>query len=200
MPPEPQRDAPGIEVPLFPLKTVLFPGGPLPLRVFEPRYLDMISSCLKENRGFGVVLIREGQEVGPANTYDVGTMAEIVDWYQGSDGLLGVTAEGRERFRINTARRQKDGLNMGAVEFLSPEPRMALPERFAAMARILQEVMDDLGSHYRELAKQYDDASWVGYRFAEILPLPLEQKQQYLEMNDPERRLDLLRPLLKIRS
>ena len=200
MPPEPQQETQHIEVPLFPLKTVLFPGGPLPLRVFETRYLDMISACLKENRGFGVVLIREGEEIGTSSTYEVGTMAEIVDWYQGSDGLLGVTAEGRERFRLNTARKQKDGLNIGTVEFLSPEPRMPLPERFAPMARILEEVMDDLGSHYQEIAKNYKDASWVGYRFAEILPLPLEQKQSYLEMNDPERRLELLRPLLKIKT
>ena len=200
MPPDPQPDQSLVEVPLFPLKTVLFPGGPLPLRVFEPRYLDMISRCLKEGRGFGVVLIREGDEVGAASTYEVGTMAEIVDWYQGSDGLLGVTAEGRERFRITAARRQRDGLSIGTVDFLNPEPRVPLPERFGAMARILEEVMDDLGSHYQEIAKSYQDASWVGYRFAEILPLPLEQKQQYLEMNDPERRLDLLRPLLKIKS
>ncbi len=200
MPPEPQPEQAAAEVPLFPLKTVLFPGGPLPLRVFEPRYLDMISTCLKEDRGFGVVLIRDGEEIGTASTFEVGTMAEIVDWYQGSDGLLGVTAEGRERFRISSTRRQKDGLHLGMVEFLQPEPRMALPERFGAMAHILEEVMDDLGSHYQEISKRYQDASWVGYRFAEILPLPLEQKQQYLEMNDPERRLDLLRPLLKIKS
>ena len=200
MPPEPQRTADPVEVPLFPLKTVLFPGGPLPLRVFEPRYLDMISSCLKEGRGFGVVLIREGQEVGDATTFAVGTMAEIVDWYQGSDGLLGVTAQGRGRFRASATRKQKDGLNVGSVEFLSPEPSLPLPERFQAMARILEEVMDDLGSHYQDIDKHYRDASWVGYRFAEILPLPLEQKQSYLEMNDPERRLDLLRPLLKIRT
>jgi Lon protease-like protein len=189
-----------VEVPLFPLKTVLFPGGPLPLRVFETRYLDMISGCLKENRGFGVVLIQEGDEVDSASTYQIGTMAEIVDWYQGSDGLLGVTAEGRERFRLTGTRRQKDGLNLGTVEFLSPEPRVPLPERFSAMARILQEVMDDLGSHYQEIEKNYQDASWIGYRLAEILPLPLKQKQEYLEMNDPERRLEMLRPLLKIKS
>ena len=84
-----------MQVPLFPLNTVLFPGGPLPLRIFEARYVDMISHCLKENASFGVLLIREGQEAGtPASTFEVGTLARIVDWYQGSDGLLGVTAIG----------------------------------------------------------------------------------------------------------
>ena len=83
-----------IEVPLFPLHTVLYPGGPLPLRVFEARYLDMISHCLKSETNFGVVLIREGKETGPVTMHEVGTLARITDWYQGSDGLLGVTAIG----------------------------------------------------------------------------------------------------------
>ena len=188
------------EIPLFPLKTVLFPGGPLPLRVFEPRYLDMISNCLRNEHGFGVVLIREGQEVGPVSTYDIGTMADIVDWYQGSDGLLGVTAQGRQRFRINSIRRAEDGLNLGQVEFLAPEPPQDLPDRFTPMARVLMEVLDELGSHYQAIEKEYSDASWVGYRLAEILPVPSEQKQSYLEMNEPERRLELLRPMLKAGS
>ena len=83
-----------MKVPLFPLSTVLYPGGPLPLRIFEPRYLDMISDCLKNDRPFGVLLIRSGSETGPATTYEVGTLARITDWYQGSDGLLGITAVG----------------------------------------------------------------------------------------------------------
>ena len=184
------------EVPLFPLKTVLFPGGPLPLRIFEPRYLDMISYCLRNEHGFGVVSIREGQEVGPAEINDVGTMAEIVDWYQGSDGLLGVTARGRERFRINSVRVQADGLKLGKIEPIGPEPSQPLPQVFAPMARVLSEIMDDLGSHYQELDRRYDDASWVGYRFAEILPVPAAQRQVYLEMNDPVERLEMLRPFL----
>ena len=185
-------------IPLFPLKTVLFPGGPLPLRIFEPRYLDMISACLREEHGFGVILIREGEEVGPVRTHEVGTMADIVDWYQGSDGLLGVTAQGRQRFRITGIERAADGLNLGTVEFLAPEPSLPLPPRFNPMARVLMEVLDELGTHYQDIEKQYHDASWVGYRFAEILPVPAEQKQNYLEMNEPEERLELLRPFLKV--
>ncbi|MEM9207821.1 MAG: LON peptidase substrate-binding domain-containing protein, partial [Pseudomonadota bacterium] len=95
--------------PLFPLRTVLYPGGPLPLRIFEARYLDMISNCLKTESPFGVLLIREGAETGPASTYEVGTLARITDWYQGSDGLLGVTAIGERRFRLLSAERQADG-------------------------------------------------------------------------------------------
>jgi Lon protease-like protein len=186
------------EVPLFPLSTVLFPGGPLPLRIFEPRYLDMISTCLRNDHGFGVVLIRQGKEVGPALTHEVGTMADIVDWYQGSDGLLGVTARGRGRFRIVSVREQPDGLKMGHIQPIGPEPSCELPKQFAPMARVLSEIIDELGSHYQDLDKYYDDASWVGYRFAEILPVPATERQTYLEMDDAERRLELLRPFLKV--
>ena len=91
-----------MQVALFPLNTVLFPGGPLPLRVFEPRYLDMISRCMKEDAPFGVLLIRDGHEAGPATTHHVGTLARVTDWYQGSDGLLGITAIGTERFRLHS--------------------------------------------------------------------------------------------------
>ena len=107
-----------MEVPLFPLRTVLYPGGPLPLRIFEQRYLDMISRCMKTDSPFGVLLIRKGSESGPAETFDIGTLARITDWYQGSDGLLGVTATGTERFRLLSGRRESDGLLVGEVELL----------------------------------------------------------------------------------
>ena len=99
-----------MKVSLFPLRTVLYPGGPLPLRVFEPRYLDMICESLKGERPFGVVLIRHGSETGRASTFDVGTLASITDWYQGSDGVLGVTAVGGERFRVLSTERRPNGL------------------------------------------------------------------------------------------
>ena len=99
-----------MEIPLFPLNTVLFPGGPLPLRIFESRYIDMISRCMKHDSPFGVLLIREGQEAGPATMHTVGTLATVTDWYQGSDGLLGITAIGSERFELLSADRQHDGL------------------------------------------------------------------------------------------
>jgi len=183
-----------IELPLFPLKTVLYPGGPLPLRIFEPRYLSMISRCLKRGEGFGVILIREGSEVGEAETFDVGTIAEIADWYQGNDGLLGVTATGTERFRIGTIGQQPDGLYTAEIELLEREPSARLPERYQPLKAVLQEILEELSSHYSDVAKEYDDASWVGYRLAELLPLPMPTKQIMLEMIDPNQRLALLRP------
>lgn len=169
----------------------------MPLRVFEPRYLDMVSRCLREECGFGVLLIREGSEAGQADTFDIGTTAEIVDWYQGSDGLLGITAEGRERFKLESADQQPDGLYMGTVEVLAAEPRIEVPDEFQFLTRLLSDVLDELGSHYQSIPKDYQDAAWVGYRLTEILPLPLTTKQSFLEMSDPVTRLGLLRPHVK---
>ncbi|NNC57380.1 MAG: peptidase S16, partial [Woeseiaceae bacterium] len=173
-----------MEIPLFPLRTVLFPGGPLPLRIFESRYIDMISRCMKDESPFGVVLIREGQEDGPATTYEVGTLATITDWYQGSDGLLGVTAAGAQRFRLLSGRQQADGLNIGKVEVIEPEPAITLPAEYASLEKILEGVLDDLGRLYESLDRSFDDAVWVSYRLVEILPIQLEQKQEFLESND----------------
>ena len=184
-------------LPLFPLRTVLFPEGPLPLRVFETRYLDMISRCMKDESEFGVVLMMSGSEVGDVSTVTIGTRARIRDWYQGSDGILGITAVGGERFELNTMSRQGDGLYIGEVEPIEPEPVCELPEEYRAMAQLLEVIVNDLGRLYEDLDKKYDDATWVGCRFAEVLPIALEQKQECLEMNDPVARLAFIRPLLR---
>lgn len=185
-----------MRVPLFPLRTVLYPGGPLPLRIFEVRYLDMISDCLRNERRFGVLLIRTGSESGAATTYDVGTLARIIDWYQGSDGLLGVTARGEQRFRLLSCERQPDGLNIGEIEVIADAARLPLPEQYKPLAGILSGVLDDLGRLYESLERDYDDAGWVGYRFAEILPITPEQKQSCLEVDDPVARLEIVREVL----
>jgi len=185
-----------VKVPLFPLSTVLYPGGPLPLRIFEPRYLDMIAECIRSDSPFGVLLIKSGSETGPATTYEVGTLARITDWYQGSDGLLGVTAVGEQRFRLKSSERQADGLNVGEIELLEAEDEHSLPEEYMPLAGILAGVLDDLGRLYESLDKRYDDAGWVGYRFAEILPITPEQKQSCLEANDVMQRLHLVRDVL----
>lgn len=186
-----------MRVPLFPLHTVLYPGGPLPLRIFEPRYLDMISRCMKENSSFGVLLIKEGSETGKVSTYEIGTLARIVDWYQGSDGLLGITAIGEQRFRLLSSERQDDGLNLGDIELLPGSAVSELPDEYKPLAGILSGVLDDLGRLYEPLEKNYEDACWVCYRFAEILPITPEQKQTCLEAEDPVSRLEMMREALE---
>jgi Lon protease-like protein len=184
-------------VPLFPLNTVLFPGGPLPLRIFEPRYLAMVSRCLRDDGEFGVVLITSGAEAGDASIATSGTLARIVDWYQGPDGLLGVTARGTRRFRLHRVGRQADGLYLGDVTLLADEPAVPLPAEFAPLARLLESIMDELTTLYAGIDRRLDDATWVGQRLAEILPLPPPEKQACLEAAHPLDRLRLLKPLLR---
>jgi Lon protease-like protein len=184
-------------IPLFPLGTVLFPDGPLPLRVFEPRYLDLVSRCLRQDSEFGVVLIVGGGDTGEVETSSVGTLARIIDWYQGSDGILGITARGTRQFRLRGMSRQPDGLYMGEVEMLPEMPRVPLPEEFRPLATLLASVIDDLGRLYDAIEKRYDDAAWVGCRLAEILPMPPADKQRCLEVTDPVELLQYLRPMLR---
>lgn len=185
-------------IPLFPLNIVLFPSGPLPLRIFETRYLDMVRRCMREDQGFGVVLIRDGEQSGSADICDVGTMAKIVDFDQLPDGLLGLSCVGQQRFRIHAHRRQADGLNVGEVEWLQPEPLLTVPERHARLALLLETVLPQLGEVYTGIEMHLDDAAWVGHRLAEILPMDLADKQYCLELDDPLRRLDVLAPLIEI--
>jgi len=180
---------------LFPLNVVLFPEGPLPLRIFETRYVDMVSRCMREDQRFGVALIREGNEVGPADTFDVGTMAKIIDFHQLSDGFLGLSCVGEQRFRILSRSRQADGLNLAGIECLASEAKTAVPERHARLAELLRTVLPQLGEVYAGIEMHLDDAVWVGYRLAEILPIAAAEKQFCLELNDPIQRLDVLRPL-----
>ena len=182
------------ELPLFPLNIVLFPDGPLPLRIFETRYYDMVRRCMREGHGFGVVLIREGREVGTEATdvHEIGTLAEITDFHQLSDGLLGLSCVGRQRFRILSRSRQTDGLNLGEVQWIDAEPLLSVPPRHARLATLLRNVLPQLGEVYAKIEMRLEDAAWVGYRLAEILPIPLADKQSYLEIDDPLERLDRL--------
>ncbi len=185
------------DVPLFPLRAVLFPGGPLPLRVFEPRYLNMVSRCLREDRHFGVLLIRQGKETGPAEMYNLGTLARIVDWYQGSDSILGITVLGQDRFCALETHVQDDGLCVGTIRKLPVSRDVELPSEYQPMADMLESVLQGVSSQYEALETHFDDADWVGTRLAELLPIALEQKQECLETADPIERLGLIKPLLK---
>lgn len=179
---------------LFPLSIVLFPDGPLPLRIFETRYVDMVRRCMRQSEGFGVVLIRKGHEVGPADTCDVGTLAVVTDFDQLPDGFLGLSCVGRERFKILERRVQADGLQVAEVLMLAVEPSLAVPSRHARLATLLASVLPQLGGVYANIVMRLDDAAWVGHRLAEILPIPLVEKQTCLEMDDPIQRLDVLAP------
>ncbi|MCW8828972.1 MAG: LON peptidase substrate-binding domain-containing protein [Gammaproteobacteria bacterium] len=180
-------------IPIFPLHSVLFPGGPLALRIFEARYLDMVSRCLREESGFGVALIREGHEVGQAaEVYEVGTLGRISYWEQRKDGLLGITLKGERRFRILDSEVAENQLLVAEVELLPNPPAVPLPEKYQHLAGLLGRMLTELDQPYSSLVRELDNAEWVGARLAELLPLELVQKQRLLLEEDPLRRLERL--------
>lgn len=183
-----------LTLPLFPLSTVLFPGGHLSLRIFEPRYLDLVRDCARNDSGFGVCLILDGEEVGePSVPAVVGTLARITDFHTLPDGLLGIHAEGGERFSVLTTRVRNNGLIQGDVEFFSSEQPVPLPPDCGLLATILERVHEQVGGQYSRFDRSlYDEASWVGFRLAEVLPLEQPERQLLLQTNDPIERLHQL--------
>lgn len=193
-----RRRAMTMRVPLFPLNTVLFPGGTLALRVFEPRYMRMISDCLKQDAPFGICLIRSGAEVGPAaEPFRIGTLARIIDWEQRIDGLLGITVRGERRFTIDRQHVDDQQLLHADVTLLAPAPAVQVRADFQPLADLLRRIVGQLGELYALDGDRYDDADWVGCRIAELLPLPLRDKQRLLEISDPMQRLELVHRMLQ---
>lgn len=188
-----------LEIPLFPLRTVLFPDGPLPLKIFETRYLDMIGQCLREERDFGVVTILHESEktAGDGDFAAVGTLARIADWYRMDDGLLGITAVGVSRFYVQSTRRQPDRLWVGGVNPIEPDVRMPVPRQYRPLIRLLENILAENSSHYQHTGREFEDAAWVGYRLAEMLPLSLSQRQMCLKITDPLERLEIIYPVLE---
>ena len=179
------------DVPLFPLGNLVFPGGCLPLRIFEPRYHDMVRLCLRESRGFVICLAgARGQGQRHAPPQDIGTYVEIVDFDQLDDGLLGITAAARMRVRIDNPYQARDGLWLGSIDRLASEPDVPLPEQFAHLAELATELIAELGPPFDSEPMQPDSARWVGNRLAELLPIPLDVKAALLELSSPVERVE----------
>jgi len=179
------------DIPLFPLNTVLFPGGLLNLRVFERRYLDLVRDCARNGSGFGICLILHGREVGEAAVpAAIGTLAHIVDFYTQPDGLLGICVNGGRRFHVQRSRVRDNGLAHGEVDFFPDEPAVAIPVQFQLLATILERILEKSGdAHSKAPRESFDDAGWVGFRLAEALPLDNRERQHLLQLGDPLERL-----------
>jgi Lon protease-like protein len=176
---------------------VLFPGGRLPLRIFEQRYMEMAKGCLKDNAPFGVCLIREGKEVGaPAVPVGVGCLARIAEWDMPQLGVLQVIAHGVSRFRILEHRAQADGLVRASVERLPEEGDAPIPEASERYVKLLERVIEQHPALV-ERPHRLDSSAWVSARLAELLPLPLEAKQSLLETGDGRARLQKLDALVR---
>jgi hypothetical protein len=201
-PPGNARDRGTWSLPLFPLHTVLFPGGLLPLKVFEQRYIEMTKACLRDGRPFGVCLIRRGEEVASAGggvpeIATVGTLARITNFEMPQMGILHVATEGGTRFEVRRYAADASGLVTAEAATIADEPEQRLGERDAPLARILALIATRLGPQNFPAHARYDDATWVGHRLAELLPLPLSIKQSMLEVSDANVRLAALRQFLE---
>lgn len=188
------------DVPLFPLNAVLFPGGRLPLRIFEQRYMDMAKACLKDGSPFGVCLIVQGKEVGePAIPAEVGTLARLGEWDMPQLGMLHVVARGERRFRILERQVSSNGLVRAAIELLPEDTDGTLPGEATTCGRLLERIIEQQPS-LLETPHRLDSASWVSSRLAELLPLPLPAKQELLELSDARARLERLNALISGRA
>ena len=185
-------------IPLFPLNTVLFPGGVLPLRIFEPRYLDMVSQCLRDDTPIGVILIRDGHETGKAAlTQEVGTLSIISYWNRRPDGLLGITLKGTQRFRVISHQVQPNQLVTAEVEPLAECKPVPVNNTYQAMSDLLSKIIAQLDPPYSTMPTHYDDLEWVTARLCELLPIPLPYKQELLEYDDIIHRIEQLYSLMR---
>lgn len=185
-------------LPLFPLNTVVFPGGRLPLRIFEQRYLDMVKQAIADNTPFGICAIREGTETGtPAVPHAIGTRVLVTDWDMPETGILHIDTQAQERFVIRSTRTEPGGLLIGSVESVSREAAAAVPGELELAVEILRHIVDEYGDAHFPAPHEFDNAVWVGYRLSEVLPLKLGIKQSLLEMNDSVMRLRILTEFLK---
>ena len=189
------------EIPLFPLPLVLFPGGRLPLQIFEVRYLDMIKSCMRENSGFGVVMSETGNELfdghnALANISTEGTYTIIVDFDQFPSGMLGIMPEGRTKFVIREKYEQKDHLLVAQVDLFDQEEEAVLPLDKAHLVTLLKSLIKDKWGAGLNYTIDFSAASEVGARLVELLPLTIEEKQRLFEIKSPLVRLEELEKVI----
>ncbi|MDH5323861.1 MAG: LON peptidase substrate-binding domain-containing protein [Gammaproteobacteria bacterium] len=179
------------QIPLFPLHTVLCPSGVLALKIFEPRYLEMISKSMKNESGFGICLIRHGSETGKAaDCFDAGTLSQISYFDMLPGGLLHITATGKQRFEILSKQVLPNQLTMADVRLIANDPEVELPKSHSPAAALLKKLLEQLSHPYIKMEKKYNDCGWVSNRLTELLPIKLNVKQTLLQENDPIERIN----------
>lgn len=192
------------EIPLFPLKVVVFPGTRLDLQIFERRYIDLVSHCMRSQTGFGICLLRSGEEVirevGKQTIHRVGTYVRIVDWDQLDNGLLGITVEGFHKFIVEDCWQGDSGVLQARVRFSEVDDVARDPIPVADQYSALVELLESLATHpmvqQRGQTIDYNNLRDVGWRLGELLPLEVEDKQTLLEMEDPSQRIQKIEELV----
>lgn len=192
------------EIPLFPLHQVLFPGGRLDLQIFERRYIDLVRSCMKTETGFGICLLKEGEEVIRENTaqtiHRAGTYAHIIDWDQLEHGLLGITVEGSAKFAIEDCWQADSGLLMASVRFSENDivgnQEIPVDEEFTGLSELLLNLENHPLVKEKNLKIDHDNLWDLGWRLGELIPVENEKKQQLLELDDPWERIENIEQLV----
>lgn len=187
-----------LQLPIFPLNTVLYPGSLLPLKIFEQRYLEMTKASLRDTTPFGVCRIREGLEVGsPAVPEPIGCTAIIAEWDMPHPGVFLLKSRGQQAFRIVEKTTQRDGLIRAEVELLEDEAGNPAPDALRLCRQVLEQIVSRIGNDYFFAPLDFGNPRWVSYRLAEVLPLGMEDKQALLEARDDGARLARLQAFLK---
>ena len=192
------------DIPLFPLNIVLFPGGRFDLQIFERRYIDLVSHCMRTGTGFGICLLKSGDETNGNNlnqiVYNTGTYAKIVDWDQLESGLLGITVEGAVKFVAQDFWKEEDDVLHASVEFSDIESTEAdvipLGDEYTALSELLRNLEDHPLVAGRNLSIDYSDLRQLGWRLSELIPLGIDVRQELLELNDPVERLSKIEKLV----
>lgn len=185
-----------MQIPLFPLSSIVMPDGVMKLRLFERRYIDMVKNCFRTDTGFGICLIKEGNEAGtPSEPYPMGTRVSIVDFDQGDDGLLHITARGEVEFTLLTYAADENQLLIGEIKELPPRPATPMLPEYEDLSRKLDLILQYVEPEISFADKKLDDADWICHRLLELLPLAPEAKYELLQMQDNKERLDTLSSL-----
>lgn len=192
------------QIPLFPLRVVMFPRGRLNLQIFERRYIDLVTHCMRTSTGFGICLLKEGEEVVQEGTnqtiHRTGTYSNIIDWDQLDNGLLGITVEGSAKFSIEDCWQSDSGVLQGNVQFNETDnvgrETIPLDDQYTALADLLQNLESHPLVEQKKLIIDYNNLWDLGWRLSELIPIEIEQKQQLLEIDDPWERIQSIEQLV----
>lgn len=184
-------------IPIFPLKSIVLPGGLFPLRIFERRYLDMIAECMRTDEGFCIALVKnENPNEYISDVYEYGAFVKIVDWDKLNDGLLGITVEGKSIVKISNSKLQSSGLLKGNISHIEAEKEYMIPQKYLTLSKFYKKIYPGIKNFINYKQERYADASWVGYRLTECLPLDLSTKADLISVNDAIERLELINSII----
>ena len=185
------------QIPMFPLKSIVLPGGLFPLRIFERRYINMVKNCLKNETGFCITLVRAESDNGYiTNVYNYGCYVKIVDWNQLEDGLLGITVEGIKKIHVLECNLNEDNLLQGSIEDIEVEKEYMVPQKYLSLSKFYKKIYPNIKDFISFKKERYADATWVSFRLTECLPLDSSTKNKLIALDNAFDRLDKLNEII----